>query len=297
MRVVVTGANGLVGRALTRRFAAPSPASGRGTLARAPSPREAGRGWPGGPGEGRLDVIPLTHSDFDITDGPAIAKTMRDLRPDLVINCAVVGVDECERDPALARAVNVDGPALLARNAPAIVHFSSNYVFDGAQEKFYSIDDEARPINEYGRTKLAGERAVMAASTRAFVIRSSWIFGPGKDSFISTVHQRLRARERVRAVDDIWASTTYVEDLVLRLVEIVDRSQYGLHHVVNAGVCSNESFALEAARIVHADERLIEPVSTRVAHQAPRPRYTPLAALPPLRDWRIALAAYIESAP
>jgi dTDP-4-dehydrorhamnose reductase len=261
MRVVVTGASGLVGRAVAKQFAA----------------------------------IPLTHADLDITDRDAVRRKFAELRPELVINCAVIGVDECEDDPKLARAINVDGPRNLAELAPAIVQFSSNYVFDGAEEKFYTIEDEAHPINEYGRTKLAGERAVAAAGRSAFIVRSSWIFGPGKESFISTVHRRLRVGQSVRAVSDIWASATYVEDLVLRVVEIVAHREPGLHHVVNGGVCSNESFAREAARIVGADQSLVESVSTREAHRAPRPRYTPLLALPPLRDWRGALAAYIES--
>jgi len=262
MRIVVTGAAGLVGRAVVQHYGA----------------------------------IGLRHSDLDITDRAAVAKTMRELRPELLINCAVIGVDECERDPALARVVNVDGPAILAEHAPAIVHFSSNYVFSGTEEKLYSIDDDPQPINEYGRTKLAGERAVMRLGKKSFIIRSSWIFGEGKDSFISTVHRRLRAGERIRAVSDVWASTTYVEDLVKRVAEIIEGDQYGMHHVVNAGVCSNESFAREAARITGADETLIEADSTHRIHRAPRPRYTPLLALPPLRDWRAALRVYIESA-
>ena len=191
--------------------------------------------------------------------------------------------------------MNVDGPKNLAEVAPAIVHFSSNYVFDGRHEKFYAIDDAANPINEYGRTKLEGERAVAAANRNAFIVRSSWIFGPGKESFISTVHRELRDGKSVRAVSDIWASTTYVDDLVLRLVEIVEKREYGLHHVVNAGVCSNATFASEAARIAGAHAELVQSVSTREAHRAPRPRYTPLLALPPLRDWREALAAYVDA--
>lgn len=261
MRVVVTGASGLVGRAVAAKFQA----------------------------------IPLTHRDLDIADRAAVRAKIAELRPDLVVNCAVVGVDECEDNPGLARAVNVEGPRNLAEAAPAIVHFSSNYVFDGREEKFYAVDDDAKPINEYGRTKLEGERAVMAVNRNAFVIRSSWIFGPGKESFISTVHRQLRQGKSVRAVADIWASTTYVEDLVLRLVELVERREYGLHHVVNADVCSNATFALEAARLVGADAKVVHEVSTREAHRAPRPRYTPLLALPPLRDWHEALAAYISA--
>jgi dTDP-4-dehydrorhamnose reductase len=278
MRIVVTGASGLVGRAISIE-----------------TPRPAKRGEGGRrPGEGH-EVIPLTHADLDITDRDAVRRKMKQLRPDLIINCAVVGVDACEDDPKLAKAVNVDGPHNLAEAAPAIVHFSSNYVFEGTQEKFYAIDDEAKPINEYGRTKLAGEHAVAEACRNAFIIRSSWIFGPGKESFISTVHRQLRAGKSVRAVSDIWASTTFVDDLVLRVVEIVEQRQYGLHHVVNAGVCSNETFALEAARIVGASPNLVESASTSETHRAPRPRYTPLFAMPPLRDWRDALAAYISA--
>jgi|SRR5436190_8390071 len=256
MRVVVTGASGLVGSAAVRQFGA----------------------------------IALTHRDLDITDAAAVRRIIGGA--DLVINCAVIGVDECERDPKLARAVNVDGPATLARAAKSIVHFSSNYVFDGREEKYYSIDDDPRPINEYGRTKLEGERAVLELNPNAYVVRSSWIFGPGKESFISTVHKRLRAGERVRAVSDVWASTTYVNDLIASVAEIVNRSEFGLHHVVNSGVCSNATFALEAVRIVGADPNLVESVSTTSAHQAPRPRYTPLFTPRPLRDWREALADY-----
>jgi dTDP-4-dehydrorhamnose reductase len=261
MRIVVTGAAGLVGRAVVQKYRA----------------------------------IALTHGDLDITDRVAVSRTMRELRPDLIINCAVLGVDECESDPAAAKAINIDGPAALAEVAESIVHFSSNYVFEGNEERFYAPEDEARPINEYGRTKMAGEREVLERCRRAFVIRSSWIFGPGKESFISTVHDRLRRSERVRAVSDVWASTTYVVDLIQRLGEIVAAGAYGLHHVVNAGICSNESFAREAARIVGADPHLIEPASTRDVHAAPRPRYTPMLAMPPLRDWREALAAYIRT--
>ncbi|HEY6844031.1 MAG TPA: NAD(P)-dependent oxidoreductase [Thermoanaerobaculia bacterium] len=258
MRVVVTGASGLVGSAAVRKFGA----------------------------------VGLTHRDLDITDRAAVERQIRGA--DLVINCAVVGVDACEDDPALARAVNVDGPANLARAAKSIVHFSSNYVFEGNEEKLYSIDDAARPVNEYGRTKLAGEREVMRNNPLAFVVRSSWIFGPGKSSFISTVHRKLRGGRRVRAVADVWASATYVEDLIQAVARIVERRAFGLHQIVNAGVCSNATFARQAARIAGADESLIETVSTRDAHRAPRPRYTPMRATQPLRDWREALADYIR---
>lgn len=258
------------------------------------------------------DVIALTHRDLDIADASAVRATVEKHRPDLIINCAVIGVDLCEERPDLARRINVDGPAALAGAAESIssslLHFSSNYVFDGSRtdRSFYTIDDVTAPINEYGRTKLDGENEVINRCERSWIVRTSWVFGPGKDSFLATAHRRLAAGERLRAIADTFASTTRVRDLTARVSEIVRRTNYGTFHVVNSGVCSYASFAAEAARLLglppHRAGQLIESVSEdQMKRPAPRPRWTPMACvlsqrsgLPPLRDWREALASYIR---
>ena len=236
MRAVVTGAGGLIGATLLRRT-----------------------GWTG-----------LSHRDLDITDERAVAS----LQADLVVNCAVIGVDECEANPILARAINVDGPRSLARVAPRFIHFSSNYAID--------------PVNVYGQTKLEGERAVLKANPHALVIRTSWVFGRGKDSFLSTVPSKLARGERVTAISDTFASATYVEDLVTALLSMIDAS--GLHALVNEGVLSYLDFAREAASLVGAPESLIDVVAeTRL-----RPRYTPMSPSVVMRPWQAALAAFIR---
>jgi len=249
------------------------------------------------------DVVALAHGDLDITDGLAVEALVQRERPDIIFNCAVIGVDACESDPLLASRVNELGPTHLAsaaeRVGAAIVHFSSNYVFDGdrAGGLPYTIEDEPRPINVYGTTKLLGERAVTRAASRAFVIRTSWVFGAAKSSFLGTVAARLRRGERVQAIRNTFASTTFVGDLASRVVAIVERGDAGTYHVVNAGVCSYETFAREAARLVDARATLIE--TTLESRPAPRPRWTPMRCLlserlglPPMRGWESALAEY-----
>lgn len=251
------------------------------------------------------EVFALRHRELDITDRSAVDETLQRLRPDLVFNCAVIGVDECERDPALAARVNVDGPAALAaaaeRTGATIVHFSSNYVFDGGRTDggFYTTGDEALPINVYGATKLRGEHAVAEAASRALIVRTSWVFGSGRESFLGGVAARLARGERVQAIADTFASTTFVADLVTRTFELVRRGVPGTYQVVNDGVCSYETFAREAARLVGASEELIDRTSER--RPAPRPRWTPMRCvlsgrlgLPPLRSWQDALAEYVE---
>jgi dTDP-4-dehydrorhamnose reductase len=245
------------------------------------------------------EVIALRHRELDITDAKAVEEVVSQSRPALIFNCAVIGVDDCEADPALAERVNVDGPRNLANAAQRIgatvVHFSTNYVFDGDARVPYTVDDDARPINVYGVTKLRGERAVMDAATRAIVIRTSWVFGRGKVSFLSTVAEKLARGERVQAITDTFASTTFVGDLVTRTREIVARDEFGMHHVVNDGVCSYETFAREAARIVGAREELIElATEASLKRAAPRPRWTPMECVPPMRAWQDALADYIR---
>lgn len=281
MKIAITGAGGLVGQHLARSFA------------------------------NKCEVRALLHTDLDITDGAAVRNWCAAERPTLIINCAVIDVDLCERDPALAQAVNVDGPRHLAAAAAdigaEILHFSTNYVFDGRTHgHLYTQSDAALPINSYGRTKLAGEQAVRAANSQSYIVRTSWVFGRGKQSFLATLPRKLQAGERVRAITDVWASATYVNDLVLRVAELVAHKRYGVYHVVNSGVCSYHDYALECARLVGLNEvetaALIEAVREDEARRlAERPRYTPMQCslsaelgLPPLRDWQAALAAYVQ---
>lgn len=282
MRILIAGAGGLVGQALTRHFRTTS------------------------------DVVPLSHADLEITSAADVGYAFDQIRPDVIINCAVIGVDECERDPAHAFAVNVRGPRLLARAArehrAAMIHFSSNYVFDGERTDggFYTPDDEALPINVYGRTKLDGERAVREECERSWIVRTSWVFGPGKDSFLATAHRKLRGGECLQAIRDVFASTTYVSDLVERVDQLFASGETGVFHVNNDGVCSYADFAGAAANLVgldeHARAELIQHVSEdEMAREAPRPRWTPMRCsrteqlgLSPMRPWQEALAAYIE---
>jgi dTDP-4-dehydrorhamnose reductase len=258
------------------------------------------------------DVLPLTHLDLDITNSEAVNRVILNARPELIINCAVLGVDACQLNPSLAWPVNVGGAENLAKAANAIdaefVHLSSNYVFDGnrSRDSPYTIKDEPAPINTYGRTKLAGERAVNAAVLRCFIIRTSWVFGAGKNNFFSTALSSLRAAQKIRAITDVWASSTSVHDLVSRVIDIVSLHHYATYHVVNSGVCSYHEYALEAGRLLRIPEpeltALIQPVKLDdLRLHAERPLNTPMSCtvseeigLAPLRDWRAALAEYVR---
>ncbi|MGZ8486368.1 MAG: dTDP-4-dehydrorhamnose reductase [Candidatus Binatia bacterium] len=281
MKMLITGAAGLVGSHLARRLA-----------------REH-------------DVRALMHGDLDITDRAAVRRCLLHEKPALVFNCAVLQVDESEQQPAKAQAVNVDGPRCLAEAANGvgaeIVHFSTQYAFDGEPvgRLPYTLHDEPRPVNNYGRTKVAGEAAVLAACARSFIVRTSWVYGSGKKSFLCTVHNDLKAGKRVRAIDDIWSSTTYVADLIERVLVILSTGKYGTYHVVNDGICSYYEFALEAGRVLGLTRGQID-LLIEITHErdmkrvAARPRYTPLRCLlseqlglPPMRDWRAALAEYV----
>ena len=275
MKIGIIGASGLVGSHLAQSLAA------------------------------QHELFTPRHSELDITDAAQVRAWCHSLQPELVINTSTIDVDRCEREPQLAEAINVAGPQALASAAQelgaSVLHFSTNYVFDGERHgHVYKQSDTAAAINVYGRTKRAGEQAVLMANPHSYVIRTSWVFGTGKESFLSTVPRKLRAGERIRAITDVWASATYVNDLGERTQEILARRHYGLYHVVNAGVLSYADFSDEAARLCQADTNLIERVSESDAQRlAARPSYTPMRCtlsddlgLPPLRDWRAALAAY-----
>jgi dTDP-4-dehydrorhamnose reductase len=260
------------------------------------------------------EVVALKHADLDITDRESVSRCVWDTKPALIINGAVIQVDESEQNLAKAHAVNVEGPRSLAeaatRAGAEFIHFSTQYAFDGEPigRAPYTIKDEPRPINRYGKTKVASEQAVVDSCPRSYIVRTSWVYGSGKDSFLCTAHKDLRAGKRVRAIVDIWSSTTYVEDLIERVLQILKKRRYGIYHVVNEGVCSYHEFAFEAGQLVGLSqdqlESLIEVVKeTEMKRVAARPRYTPMRCLvseelgfAPMRDWRSALAAYVGTA-
>ena len=281
VKILITGAAGLVGSHAARRLS-----------------REH-------------QVVALKHADLDIGDRESVSRLVSDANPSLIINGVVIQVDESEQNPARAYAVNVEGPRNLAEAANRVgaelVHFSTQYAFDGEPvgRAPYTIEDQPRPINVYGKTKVASERAVLDACPRSYVIRTSWVYGSGKESFLCTAHGDLRAGKRIRAIADIWSSTTYVEDLIERILPILERRRYDIYHVVNEGVCSYHEFALEAGRLAglsrERTDALIEVLQeAEMKRVAARPRYTPMRCLvseelglPPMRNWQSALAAYV----
>jgi dTDP-4-dehydrorhamnose reductase len=281
VKVLITGAAGLVGSHMAQRL------------------RRA------------HEVLALNHGELDITNRHALERCVTDTKPALIVNCAVLQVDESEQNPVKAKAVNVDGPGFLAEAASQIgaeiVHFSTQYAFEGEPigRPPYTITDAPGPVNVYGKTKLIGEEAVHGACENSYIIRTSWVYGSGKNSFLCTVHDDLKNGKRVRAIDDIWSSTTYVEDLIDQVMTIRRNGFYGTYHVVNAGTCTYYEFALEAVKLLGLPRAQIEAL-IEVTHErdmqrvAKRPRFTPLRCLlseelglPPMRDWRTALAAYV----
>jgi dTDP-4-dehydrorhamnose reductase len=277
-RIVITGAGGLVGRVL------------------ADQARRQGR-----------DVLALTSAQWDITDLAAAERFIS--AGDVVINCAAyTKVDAAETDEARAHAVNAVGAENVAhacaRAGAELIHISTDYVFSGEKRTPYEIDDETGPVSVYGRTKLAGEFAVLAAMPDAHVVRSSWIYRGGDGSDFVAIMRRLAAGDgTVDVVADQVGSPTYVGDLVGALLEVADGAiREPVLHAANDGAVSRFEQAQAVFEEVGADPRRVRPVGTdRHPRPAPRPAYSALSArqstaagLTPLRPWRDALAAALE---
>jgi dTDP-4-dehydrorhamnose reductase len=278
-RALITGAAGLLGRHASARLS-----------------------------ESLWKVTAHTHQQLDITKEMDVRAAIETARPDLIINCAVTGdVDRCEREPDWAAAVNTEGPRLLARACRdlgiEIVHVSTDYVFDGSKEGFYTEQDEPRPLCVYGRSKLAGEAAVRAETERSYIIRTSWIFGAGGRNFGSRVIEYARRGLEIKCVTDQTSITTYAPDLARRIEEIVNRGEHGLYHVTSTGATSWYDFAREALARAGLGHIEIKPVTRADLGQlALRPRNTAMKSLlserlglAPLRHWRDALPEFVET--
>jgi dTDP-4-dehydrorhamnose reductase len=254
-------------------------------------------------------VFSYDHQALDITDADRVRDTLRQNEPEVVINCAAwTDVDGCELDRERAFAVNASGPENLARASREInaglITISTDYVFDGKKDGFYTQRDQPGPESIYGLSKLEGERRAQLTYARAIVVRTGFVFGPGGSNFLSTIIERVKRGEKLRAIRDAYGTPSYAPDLARRLRELAELDLPGTFHVVNTGEgVSYEEFARAGLDLIGYVSTKVESVEMdSLSRPAPRPRNSRLKCLlsdaiglTPLPFWRDSLRSFAVS--
>ena len=256
--------------------------------------------------EGTYQLTPTTHADLDIGNPSQIAQQLAMHTPDCVINCAgYTNVDGCETDSANAFAANAEGVknlALACRQFGAkLVHFSTDYVFDGTAQRPYVEDDAPNPLSVYGKSKLAGERAIQEALDDHIIIRTEWLYGRQGKHFVGTMLHLARERDELQVVHDQTGSPTCTADLALAIEALLAVTARGIYHVTNAGSCSWYDFARRIFAIAGSTIRVLPISSERLARPARRPAYSVLDCSKFIREtghilrpWEQALESYMQ---
>ena len=283
MKIVILGAGGRLGAALLREY------------------------------RDKFDVVGFNHTQLNLSDLGAVRETLRNTSFDILINAAgFTKVDLCETQPDRAFLINAEAPRVVAeicdeKNA-RLIHFSTDYVFDGAKCEPYTEEDQASPISVYGESKLAGENNVLAAKSQNLVVRVSWVFGPDRSSFIDAIVQQAQENDKVDAVADKFSTPTYTLDIATMLARVFDGNvSGGILHFANAGQCSWREYAqwavdccLEAGlplRVKTIGVRKLRDMANWIARRPvysalSTAKYTKLTGISP-RTWREAVSDYI----
>ena len=258
------------------------------------------------------ELIRLTHADLDLLETGAIARVLRDVRPTHVVNAAAYNlVDRAEDERERAFALNAEAVGTLAETCEVLgatlVHFSTDYVFDGAKTSAYTESDAPAPLSVYAESKLAGERLALARCRRAFVIRVCGLYGvaqsatAGRTNFVETMLRLAGQGQALRVVRDQVLTPSYTLDLAPKVWRVLARGAPGLYHLANAGQTSFYDFAREIFRLSGLTPSLTPVTAAEYGARARRPPYsvmarTRLAALgeDDLRPWQAALAAYLR---
>jgi dTDP-4-dehydrorhamnose reductase len=252
-------------------------------------------------------IFSYDHRSLDIGDADRVMQTLEKDSPDTVINCAAwTDVDGCELDRERAFVANARGPENLANASREInaglVTISTDYVFDGEKEGFYTQRDQPNPQSVYGVSKLEGERRAQLAYARTIVVRTGFVFGPGGTNFLSTIIERTRRGEKLKAISDAYGTPSYSPDLARRLRELARLDLPGTFHVVNAGEgVSYEEFARAALDLASYASTNLESVGMdSLQRPAPRPRNSRLKCLlsaaiglNPLPFWKDSLRDFV----
>ena len=251
------------------------------------------------------EVWAAAREDVDITDADAVGREVRRARPAAVVNCAAwTDVDGAEADEAAATLVNGAGAGHVAAAAAAAgalaVHVSTDYVFDGRGSAPYREDDETGPLSAYGRSKLAGERAVVArAPDRHAIARTSWLVGRHGGNFVATMLRLGAERDEVTVVDDQVGCPTYTGHLAAALLALAEGSRHGTFHVVGSGACSWYDLAVRTFERSGNECGVRRGRTADLDRPAPRPAYSVLgvtrAGTPVLPAWEQGLDDYLAA--
>ena len=278
MRILITGGEGQLGRALVRAL------------------------------EGH-DVLALGRARLDVADERATYDAIGEARPDVVVHtAALTDTTRCESDPAAAEAVNALGARNVARACAAagamLIAVSTNEVFDGAQATPYAEDAAPNPVNAYGHSKLEGERQAQREHRNTLIARTAWLYGDGAQNFVSKVLAAARAGRPLRFVTDEVATPTSADDLAHAIRGLIERqARPGIYHLTNAAAAPRYDWAREILRLAGMADAAVEPITTAElrARGYDGPRKPPYSVLANTRaralgitlpDWREALAAH-----
>jgi dTDP-4-dehydrorhamnose reductase len=276
MKIILTGANGLLGR----RVAETLHTQGH-------------------------TVIGTDADTLNITDFISVRNHVQEHQPDVVINCAAwTDVDGCARDPERAIQVNGYGAQNLALAAydvgAAILQISSNEVFNGKKTTPYHEYDSTDAVNPYGYSKLIAERAIVPVNPRHYIVRTAWLFDSGGRNFIHAILNAAKAGKNLRVVTDEVANPTYNVDLAQAIVQLIQTQRYGTYHLTNAGACSRYMFARYVLDCAGFSETAITPISSKEwPRSSTPPAYAALANTAAasvgitLRTWQEAVAEFV----
>lgn len=227
------------------------------------------------------EAVATDRASLDLTDADAIRRRVREVKPQVIINAAAYNaVDKAETERELAMAVNATAPAVLAEEAKRlgarIVHYSTDYVFDGEKTTPYVEADAPNPLSHYARSKLEGERAVLASGARHLVLRVSWVYGPRATNFYQVIRRKAEAREPLRMVDDQCSIPTPAAFIAEQTIALLATDASGLMHLVPCGEASRYEFAAEVVRKLGSGSKVDRAKTAEFPSAARRPAYSVL---------------------
>ena len=269
MKVLVTGANGMLGQDLCPILE-----------------------------DSEFDVIETDINTMDITDKKSVEKVIGDYEPDVVIHCAAyTNVDKAEDEENIARKINAGGTANISevcnKNNIILVYISTDYVFDGTKEGKYIPSDKPCPINAYGRTKLEGEEAVKKCK-KYYITRTSWLYGHHGKNFVETMLS-LKDKEELKVVDDQVGCPTWTVELSNGIVKLLlEKAPYGIYHICGSGHTSWYGFAKKIFELSNINVNLKPCSSSEYVRKAKRPNNSIMENAKMCRKWETALKEYIE---